>query len=77
MGFQGFERLRGSLGERSRVLLDRGERFADSGSEFAGNLTQGIQDVFFNCGLHLLLIQYISGTTVLGAQPQYVLASEG
>ena len=41
IGFQGFERRRGRLGERRLVLFDRGQRFADPGSEFAGNLTQG------------------------------------
>ena len=58
------------------MLLDRGKRFADPGSEFTGNLTQGIQDVFFSCRLHLLLIEDVSGAAVLCAQPQYVLASE-
>ena len=67
VGFQGFERRRGSLGERSVVLFDRGERFADPGSEFTGNLTQGIQDIFFSCGLRLLLIEDVSGAAVLGA----------
>ncbi len=30
VGFQGFERRRRGLGERSVVLFDRGERFADA-----------------------------------------------
>ena len=70
IGLQGFERRRGRLFERSVVLLDGGERFADSGSEFAGDLTQGIQDVFFLGRLHLLFIEDVSGAAVLGAQPQ-------
>ena len=58
------------------MLFDRGQRFADSGPEFAGDLAQRIQDVFFSCGLHLLLVQHVSGAAVPGAQPQYVLAAE-
>ena len=67
VGFQGFERRRRGLGERSIVLFDRGERFADSGSEFTGNLTQDIQDIFFSRCLHLLLIEDVSVAAVLGA----------
>src|SRR6266567_8659736 len=67
--------LRG-FGKRNVVLLNRGERFADSGSEFGGNLTQGIQNVFFSCGLRLLFIEDVSGAAVLGAQSQHVLTSE-
>src|SRR5205823_2360068 len=51
------------------VLFDRGERFADSGSEFTGNLTQGIQDVFFSCCLRLLLIEDLSSAAVLCPYP--------
>jgi len=68
IGFQGFERRRGCLGKRSVVLFDRGERFADPGSEFAGNLAQRIQDVFLSCRLHLLLIEDVSGAAGLCAQ---------
>ena len=74
IGFQSFERRCGSLFERSVVLFDRGERFADSGSEFAGNLAQGVQDIFFPGCLPLLFVEDVSGAAVLGAQSQYVLA---
>ena len=60
----------------SRVLFDRGQRFADSLPEFTGNLTQHIQNVFFFRCLRLLLIQDVPGAAVLCAQTQYVLASE-
>src|ERR1039457_2112030 len=76
IGFQGFERRRGSLGKRSVVLFDRGKRFADPGSEFTGNLAQGVQDVFLSCRLRLLLIEDVSGAAVHGAQPEYILAPE-
>ena len=52
--FQSFERRRGSLGEGSAVFFDRGERFADSGSEFTGNSTQRVQNVFLSGCLRLL-----------------------
>jgi len=49
------------------VLFDRAERFADSGSEFTGDLTQGVQDVFFSRGLRLFLVEDVSGAAVLCA----------
>src|ERR1019366_10319574 len=77
IGFQGFERRRGGVGKRSVMLFDRGERFADAGSELTGNLTQGAQDVFLSRRLRLLLIEHVSGAAVLCAQAQYVLAFKG
>ncbi len=62
--------------ERRIVLLDSGERFADPHSEFAGDLTQDVQDVFFSWGLRLLFVEDVSRAAVLGAQPQYILAAE-
>src|SRR5215472_14167025 len=76
ISFQGFERCRGSLLEGRVVLLDRGERFADLGPEFDGNLAQNIQDVFFLIGLYLLFVENRSAATALSAQRQYVLSSE-
>ena len=58
------------------MLLDCGKRLPHSGPESAGDLAQGIQDVFFSGGLHLLLIEDVAGAAVLGAQAQDVLASE-
>jgi hypothetical protein len=43
------------------VLVDRGEQFADSGSESTGHATQCIQDVSYSGCLHLLLIEDVSG----------------
>jgi hypothetical protein len=39
------------------MLFEGGERFPDSRSEFTGNLSEGIQDVFFSYRLRLLLIE--------------------
>src|SRR5262249_9217062 len=74
--FQGFQRRRRRLGQRSVVPGNRGQRFTDSGSELAGHLPQDIQYIFFSRCLHLLLIEDVSRATALGAQPQYVLAAE-
>ena len=54
----------------------RGERFADSGSELHGDLTQGIQDIFFSRGLRLLHVEDVSGFAVLCAKSNYVLATQ-
>ncbi len=50
------------------MLFDRGERFAYSSSKFTGNLTQGVQDVFFSCCLRLLLSENLSSAAVGCAQ---------
>ena len=52
------------------------ERFTDSGSESAGDLTQGIQYVFFPGRLHLLLSEDLSAAAVRCAQSEHVLAAE-
>src|SRR5208283_1519795 len=56
--------------------LDRGKRFTDAGPEFTGNLTEGIQYIFFSRSLYLFLSKNVSSAAVLGAQPQHVLAPE-
>ena len=52
------------------MLFDCRERFADSGSESTGDLTQGVQDVFFSRRLHLLLIKDLSGAAALWRNPK-------
>src|SRR4051794_6644877 len=58
------------------MLLHRGQRFADPGSEFTGNLTEGAQDVFLPGCLRLLFIEDVSGAAVPRAQAHNVLAAE-
>ena len=57
------------------VPLDGSERFADPCPEHAGNLSQRLEDIFFPCDLHLLLVEDVAGTAVRGAQAQHVLAA--
>ena len=73
---QSFERRRGCLLQRRRVLLDGGQRLAQPGPDLNRNSAQRIQDLFFPSCLRLLLREDISGAAVSGAQPQDVLASE-
>ena len=58
------------------MLFHRGQRFAHPGSEFTGDLTERVQDIFSPRRPDLLLIQNISGVAVLGAQAQHILASQ-
>src|SRR5579875_552162 len=58
------------------VLLDRGERLAGPDSEFAGTLTESVEDILFPRDLHLLPIKGILGPAPLRAQGQHVVASE-
>ena len=73
------ERLEGwraSFLERTIVLLDGGQRFADPGSEGAGGATQGVEDVLLARRLHLFLGQDVAAAAALGAQSQHVLRAE-
>jgi hypothetical protein len=47
------------------------------GSEFASDLIEGMQYVFFSGRLHLLLSEEFSVVAIDGTQPQYVLSAEG
>jgi hypothetical protein len=76
VGLQRVERWCRRLFERPIVLADRGERFADAGSESTRHLAQRIQNVFLSRGLHLFLIENVASAAVLRAQPQDILASE-
>src|SRR5580704_18072834 len=58
------------------MALNRRERFTNTGSKSTCDLTQCVQNVFFSCGLHLLLVQNISAAAVLCAERQHVLASK-
>lgn len=48
------------------MLSDGGDQLASARPEPGGNLTQGIQNVFFARGLRLLLKDDVSGAAVLG-----------
>jgi hypothetical protein len=59
------------------VFFDRGKGLADTGSEFASDLIEDKQSVFFSGRLHLLLREESSVVALGGTQPQYLLSAEG
>src|SRR5258708_12689006 len=73
IGLQGFERWCSCLGERSRMLCDRRQRFAHSRAEFTGNLTEGIQHVFFFRNLRLFATDTLSLPPVPSSLPPPIL----
>ena len=58
------------------MFLDGGERFADSRSEAARNLTECAQDLFLPRRLRLLVGEDVAGRAVLRAQSEDVLTAE-
>ena len=73
---QSFQRGRGCLLQRRRVLLDGGQRLAQPGPDLNRHSAQRIEDFFFPSRLRLLFSEDLSTAAVPGAQPQDVLASE-
>src|SRR5713226_3903117 len=74
--FQSFQGRRSGILKRRGVRFDGGQRFADLLSELTGNLTEGIEYVFFLRCLRLFFSEDLPGAAVLCAQGQYILASE-
>ncbi len=73
---QGFQRRRGCLLQRCRVLLDAGQRLTEPLSHLNRNPTQRLQNSFLPFCLCLLFRHDVSRSAVSGAQPQNVLAAE-
>jgi hypothetical protein len=70
VSFEGAEGWGCGICERRVVCSYRRERFADLGSDFSCDLTQGVEDVFFAGGLHLFLSQDLSGWQSLARRPR-------
>ena len=64
---QSFQRGRGCLLERYRVLPDGSQRFAEPRPDLNRNPSERIQDLFFSFCFRLFLAKDVSGETVSGA----------
>src|SRR5262245_22855290 len=73
---QSLQRRRGGLLERSRMLPDGAQRFAQPPPDLNRNPGKRTQDLLFSFRLRLFLAKDVSRAAVSGAKPQNIMVSQ-